>query len=172
MRKILFVCKHNRFRSKVAEAFFNKLNKNKDYVASSAGLLPGGYPLDKLQVKIAREFGIELKGKPQSITTNLLMWMNLMVIVADNVPCEIFKNQKIDAPPRTKVRGLIGARFLDARSVPRSKERGFQTLRHKKYGREEIVWKIEDEDNGNYDDTYKIIKKIEDKVRDFVRSLK
>ncbi len=40
-------------------------------------------------------------------------------------------NQKIDAPPRTKVRGLIGARFLDARSVPRSKERGFQTLRHK-----------------------------------------
>ena len=70
------------------------------------------------------------------------------------------------------MRGLIGARFLDARSVPRSKERGFQTLRHKKYGREEIVWKIEDEDNGNYDDTYKIIKKIEDKVRDFVRSLK
>ncbi|MEK6792248.1 MAG: hypothetical protein AABX96_02770 [Nanoarchaeota archaeon] len=29
------------------------------------------------------------------------------------------------------MRGLIGARFLDARSVPRSKERGFQTLRHK-----------------------------------------
>ena len=40
-------------------------------------------------------------------------------------------HQKIDAPPLTKVRGLIGARFLDARSVPRSKERGFQTLRHK-----------------------------------------
>jgi len=28
--------------------------------------------------------------------------------------------------------GLNGARFLDAQSVPRSKERGFQTLRHQK----------------------------------------
>src|SRR3989338_785299 len=61
-------------------------------------------------------------------------------------------NQKIDAPPRLKRRGLIGARFLDARkflkngifcteicqreqiscarSVPHTKVCGFQTLRH------------------------------------------
>ena len=41
-------------------------------------------------------------------------------------------NQKIDAPPRLKRRGLIGARFLDARSVPHTKVCGFQTLRHNK----------------------------------------
>jgi len=41
-----------------------------------------------------------------------------------------FNNQEIDAPPRLKRRGLIGARFLDARSVPHTKVCGFQTLRH------------------------------------------
>ena len=37
--KILFVCRHNRFRSKVAEAIFNKLNKNKEIQIESAGLI-------------------------------------------------------------------------------------------------------------------------------------
>src|SRR3989338_5206494 len=134
VKNILFVCKHNRFRSKVAEAFFNKFNKNEDYVAMSAGLIPGGYPLDELQVKVAKEFEIKLKGKPQAITTDLLRWMNLMIIVADNAPCEIFNN--------------------------------------KKYGREEIIWKVEDEENSNYNETCKIIKKIEDKVKKFVEGLK
>jgi len=41
-----------------------------------------------------------------------------------------FEYQKIDAPPRLKRRGLIGARFLDAQSVPHTKVCGFQTLRH------------------------------------------
>jgi len=67
-------------------------------------------------------------------------------------------NQKIDAPPRLKRRGLIGARFLDARkflkngifcteicqreqiscarSVPHTKVCGFQTLRHDKIKKE------------------------------------
>jgi len=47
--KILFVCKHNRFRSKVAEAFFNKLKKNKKIKAESAGLV-----LDKLRPYIEK----------------------------------------------------------------------------------------------------------------------
>ena len=134
MKNILFVCKHNRFRSKVAEAFFNKFNKNEDYVAMSAGLIPGGYPLDELQVKVAKEFEIKLKGKPQAITTDLLRWMNLMIIVADNVPCEIFNN--------------------------------------KKYGRDEIIWKVEDDIHPNHKDLFNIIKEIEDKVKKFVEGLK
>ncbi|MEK6811306.1 MAG: hypothetical protein AABX96_02230 [Nanoarchaeota archaeon] len=40
----------------------------------------------------------------------------------------MYNYQKIDTP--LKRRGLIGARFLDARSVPRTLVRGFQTLRH------------------------------------------
>lgn len=93
-KTILFVCKHNRFRSKVAEAFFNKFNKNVNYAAVSAGLIPGTYPLDETQVRIAKEFGIKLSGRPKPITTDLLKKINLMIIVADNVPAEIFNNQK------------------------------------------------------------------------------
>ena len=93
-KNILFVCKHNRFRSKVAEAFFKKYNKNKNYKAYGAGLLPGRYPLDKIQTKVAKEFGIELKGKPKPITMDLLIKMDIVIIVADNVPSEIFQSQK------------------------------------------------------------------------------
>ncbi len=94
IKKILFICKHNRFRSKTAEMFFNKFNKNKNYVAIGAGLLPGSYPLDKVQVKVAKEFGIKLHGKPKPITMELLKKIDILVIVADNVPSEIFKSKK------------------------------------------------------------------------------
>ena len=130
VKRILFICKHNRFRSKVAEAFFNKHNKNKDYVAISAGLLPGRYPLDKLQTRVAKKFGLKLKGKPKAITTEVLMKTYLMVIVADNVPTEIFNNEK--------------------------------------YGRKEIVWEIEDSYNDDFDETYKIISKIKEKVMELI----
>lgn len=93
-KNLLFVCKHNRFRSKVAEAFFNKYNKNKNYKAYGAGLLPGRYPLDEIQVKVAKEFGINLKGKPKPITTDLLRKTDFLIIVADNVPPEIFDSKK------------------------------------------------------------------------------
>lgn len=93
-KKILFICKYNRFRSKVAEAFFKKFNKNKSYVASSAGLTPGSYPLDSAQVRVARKFGLHLKGKPRAITKNLLSQQNIVIIVADNVPAKVLDNKK------------------------------------------------------------------------------
>ncbi len=133
-KRILFVCKHNRFRSKVAEGFFKKYNMNKNYEAYSAGLLPGEYPLDKMQIKIAKEFGINLVGKPKPATMDLLRKINIVVIVADNVPPEILSN--------------------------------------KKYGREEIVWKIADVYTNNYDDNKKTISQIGKKVVEFVEGLK
>ncbi len=93
-KRILFVCKHNRFRSKVAEGFFKKYNRNKNYVGLSAGLLPGVYPLDAMQVKVAKDFGIILKGKPQPVTMDLLKKIEVVVIVADNVPPEVLSNKK------------------------------------------------------------------------------
>ena len=93
-KTILFICKHNRFRSKIAETFFNKSNKNKNYIAESAGLLPGHYPLDKLQVNIAREFGLRLKGKPRPITTDSLKKANIFVIAANDIPHIFFQNEK------------------------------------------------------------------------------
>src|SRR3989344_493349 len=46
------------------------------------------------------------------------------------------ENKKNDAPPHTKVCGLFGARFLDARKSPHLERCGFlQEFRHKKFSR-------------------------------------
>jgi protein-tyrosine-phosphatase len=87
---ILFVCKYNRFRSRVAERYFKMINKNKYLHASSAGLLRGHYPLDKNEVRFAKEAGIDIEGKPRGLSTDLLRKIDLVVIVADNVPPKIF----------------------------------------------------------------------------------
>jgi len=92
MKKILFVCKYNRFRSKTAEAFFNLLKHNKKIKAKSTGLIKGDYPLDPYQVRAGTELNIKLEGKPQGLSTKLLKWQDTIIIVADNVPEEIFSD--------------------------------------------------------------------------------
>jgi protein-tyrosine-phosphatase len=88
--KIIFVCKYNRFRSRIAEAYFKQINKNKNIQAESAGLLPGHYPLDKEEVEVARKNGLKLSGRPRGLSTDLLREIDLVVIAADNVPRSIF----------------------------------------------------------------------------------
>jgi len=94
MKKILFICKYNRFRSRVAEAYFNKINKNKSIKAESAGIVRGS-ALNKKQIAVAKkELGIDISGKPRSLTTKLLKWQDIIVIVADDVPPALFKENK------------------------------------------------------------------------------
>ena len=64
MTNVLFICKYNRFRSKVAEAYFKNLIKEYDheFKAKSAGIIRGQYPLDSNQIKIAKKFGIDKTG--------------------------------------------------------------------------------------------------------------
>lgn len=87
---ILFICRHNRFRSKIAEAYFKKINKNKKIKIKSAGIFPGSYPLDKLQVKVAKQLGIKIRGKPKPITTKLLSWKELIIAITDDLPKQLF----------------------------------------------------------------------------------
>lgn len=100
MKKILFVCKHNIFRSRVAEMFFNKLNHNKNYNASSAGLirwkkrdLKGveGFLAEK---KVAKKHGLSLKVKSKSINSSILKKTDILIIVANDVPASIFKKER------------------------------------------------------------------------------
>lgn len=92
--RVLFVCRYNRFRSRVAEAYFNKINKNKKIKAESAGIIRGFFPLDKTQVKNAKKFGINILGKPKSLSMELLKKINLIVITANDVPKEVFQFNK------------------------------------------------------------------------------
>lgn len=90
-KNILFICKWNRFRSRVAEAFFKKYNKNSKFKVKSAGLIKGS-PIKPSPV--IKEFGINIKGPTNGISTKLLKWHNVMIIVADDVPKSLFKDNK------------------------------------------------------------------------------
>jgi protein-tyrosine-phosphatase len=87
MTKILFICKFNRFRSQVAEAYFNQINKNSSIQASSAGFIfPMSSRLQPNQVKVAAQNGVFMKGKSKSITAQMLKDSDIYIIVADDIP--------------------------------------------------------------------------------------
>lgn len=89
-KKIIFICKWNRFRSKVAEDYFNKINKNKNFKAESAGIFAGFLPLDQYQVDIAKEFDIKLSGKTKGLDQTKLDNAYKIILVTDEIPEEIF----------------------------------------------------------------------------------
>jgi len=88
--KILFVCKYNRFRSKVAEAYFKKVNRNKNIKIESAGIIKGN-PISKFEKSISKEFGINIGGTPRTLSSKLLSKTDIIIIVADDVQKEIFR---------------------------------------------------------------------------------
>ena len=91
--KILFICKYNRFRSRVAEAYFNKINKNKNIKSASAGLIMGS-SVNDFQKNTVRKFGLDISGRPKPLSSKLLKDQDMIIIVADDVPKEIFKSFK------------------------------------------------------------------------------
>jgi len=93
--KILFICKHNRFRSKVAEALFKKYNKNKKIKAGSAGTNLDYIPVAENVIKVLKTFGVKkINRKPKKISKKLINNSDLIIIVADNVKKNIFKEYK------------------------------------------------------------------------------
>ncbi len=89
MKNILFVCRFNRTRSRIAAAYFNKINKNENFNAKSAGLFKGS-PVGKEDIKLAKKFGIDIRGRVQPISSKILAWQTRTIIVADDVPPQIF----------------------------------------------------------------------------------
>ena len=142
--KILMICKYNRFRSRIAEAYFNKVNKNPNIKAESAGIIQGWFPLDITQVEVAKEFDLDIVGKPRALSTELLRQQNKIIIAADNVPTSIFEKVMI------------------ADDTPISFSEGNNL----------IIWKIQDEEKGNKESIRKIIKSIMAKVDELVAELK
>ncbi len=93
MTNILFVCRYNRFRSRIAAASFKKLNKNKNIKIKSAGVIRGS-PLSPLTVGIAKEFGLDIRGRVNGLTSKIMKWQNITVIVANDVPPALFNKNK------------------------------------------------------------------------------
>ncbi|MBR9706628.1 hypothetical protein GOV14_06340 [Candidatus Pacearchaeota archaeon] len=83
---ILFICKYNRFRSRIAAEYFKKINKNKNIKVKSAGVIKGdkvdGYGVGASK----RLWGINIKGRPKTMSSKLLGNTDLAIIVANDVP--------------------------------------------------------------------------------------
>ncbi|MEK6858742.1 MAG: hypothetical protein AABX53_02410 [Nanoarchaeota archaeon] len=94
--KLLFICKHNRFRSKVAEALFNKYSLGQ-HQAKSAGIkLDAFFPYVAASVKnVLREYGIiDVADAPALVSRNLISWAERVIVVADNVDISVFPRDK------------------------------------------------------------------------------
>ena len=90
---ILFVCQYNRRRSQIAESYFKNINKSKNLKAKSAGIFKGQD--NKIEdIQRGKKFGLKIRKIPQAISSELLKWQNLTVIVASKVPKKIFWRSK------------------------------------------------------------------------------
>ena len=95
---ILFVCKYNRFRSKVAEIYFKKINSDKRIKLRSRGIIEVNKPLDSLERRrnkyLKEKFGFVLYGKSLSVDVKSLLWADKIILVADDVPKVLFNSKK------------------------------------------------------------------------------
>jgi protein-tyrosine-phosphatase len=89
--KILFVCKYNAFRSRIAEEYFKKINQNKNIQVISRGIMTGGIS-NGMQRRISRELlGINIaKRKSRELNVRELIQMDLIIVVANDIPRIIF----------------------------------------------------------------------------------
>jgi protein-tyrosine-phosphatase len=95
--KIIFICKYNAFRSRVAEEYFNKINRNKKIQVISRGIIMGGNS-DKEQREISSKLlGINIaKRKPLPITLPELVEADLIVVVANDIPKKVFDYHNVN----------------------------------------------------------------------------
>lgn len=92
--KILFICKYNAFRSKVAESYFRKINKNKSVKVSGAGFINSD-GADKTQRVVAKKLlGVEIRGASKRLSLKLLRAQDLVVVVAKDVPKIMFNHSE------------------------------------------------------------------------------
>jgi protein-tyrosine-phosphatase len=90
-KKILFMCKYNAFRSRIAEEYFNKINTNQKIKAYSRGFIPGE-DSDGIQKRMVKSLlGVSIsKRKPIGVNIKDLKSADLIVVVADDVPKIMF----------------------------------------------------------------------------------
>ena len=94
--KILFICKHNIFRSRIAEEYFKKTNRNKKIEVISRGIVMGGHS-DKEQREIPKKLlGINIDNrKPIPLNIRDLKNSDMIIVVANDIPRRIFDYQKM-----------------------------------------------------------------------------
>jgi len=86
MKTILFVCVHNSGRSKMAEAFFNKLTGGK-----ARALSAGTQPADKVNptvVEAMKEVDIDIRSRPKMLTVDMVEKADKMITMGCGAEAE------------------------------------------------------------------------------------
>lgn len=97
--KILFVCKYNRFRSKVAEAVFSKLDKSRKCEIKSAGAridFMNQYVAGSVINLLAKKDYKINDEKSHLINKHMIDWADRIIIVADNISPSDFPKDKTE----------------------------------------------------------------------------
>lgn len=120
VRNILFVCRYNRFRSRIAAAYFRKMTDGK-FKVKSAGIVRGD-PINKMAKKVAQEFGLDISGKPRGLSSKLLLWSDKIFVVADDVPIGVFGDNKGSLGKTTilKIKDAKGEDYKNIKEVAKN----------------------------------------------------
>ena len=81
---VLFVCKYNVLRSKIAEAYLKKINRGVN--VRSAGIISGGIGLYDDEKRILKKVGLALSKTSTMLSKSLLDWADVIVIIANDIP--------------------------------------------------------------------------------------
>jgi protein-tyrosine-phosphatase len=88
LKRVLFVCVENSFRSQIAEAYFNKFAPE-GWIATSAGLTPAKR-VHPNAVKLMLEEGMDISHqKPKLMTIELQDNVDMAVIVCSGFLCPV-----------------------------------------------------------------------------------
>jgi arsenate reductase (thioredoxin) len=91
VKSVLFVCVHNAGRSQMAEAFFNKLAKERglEAAAVSAGTAPG-QQVNPVAAQAMAEVGVSLEGRrPRQLTPELAAAADRIITMGCGVEAEM-----------------------------------------------------------------------------------
>jgi protein-tyrosine-phosphatase len=94
-KKVMFICKYNMFRSKIAEAYFKKLHPG--HPVRSRGIIAGRTNRHAKEIYLPKKLGLNIQSKPNSIKYSDLEWADLIVVAANNVPAKLFHSKRTNA---------------------------------------------------------------------------
>ena len=89
MVRILFICKHNIFRSRIAEEYAKRVT---NHIVSSAGLITSHNNMSDFQNKVCKQMGLNIPNESKPINVEELQKQDLVIIVANDISKTIFMN--------------------------------------------------------------------------------
>jgi protein-tyrosine-phosphatase len=118
--RILFVCKYNAFRSRIAEEYFNKINKNKRITAISRGFIYGGDADIEQQILAKELLGVNIaKRNPLQITLEDMKNSDMIIVVANDIPRRMFDYKSYKFIKKVRFWKIKDEQYKDKKNIKR-----------------------------------------------------